>query len=65
MAGVYDYMLNFKASGTAGYVVLIDPDRMPFDDIADRVGLISEYADLVFVGGSITDSGRRAEPARG
>ena len=64
MAGVYDNMLTFKESGRAGYVVLVDPDRVPLDDIADRVGLISEHADLVFVGGSICTRGSFDEAVR-
>jgi putative glycerol-1-phosphate prenyltransferase len=50
-------MLSFKASGRTGYVVLVDPDRIPFDDIAAGVGMISEYADMVLVGGSICTRG--------
>ncbi len=57
MAGVYDHMLSFKTSGRTGYIVLIDPDRFPLDDIADRVGLISRYADFIFMGGSICTRG--------
>jgi phosphoglycerol geranylgeranyltransferase len=57
MAGVYEHMRSFMTSGRAGYVVLIDPDRIPLDDVADRVSLISDYADLVFVGGSICTRG--------
>jgi phosphoglycerol geranylgeranyltransferase len=64
MAGVYDHMLNFKASGRTGYVVLIDPDRIRSDEIAGRVGLISEYADLVFIGGSICSRGNFDEAVR-
>lgn len=64
MAGVYDNILTFKESGRAGYVVLVDPDRVPLDDIADRVGLISEHADLVFVGGSICTRGSFDEAVR-
>lgn len=64
MAGVYEHMLGCKTSGKAEYVVLIDPDRVPSDDIADRVGLISEYADLVFIGGSILTRGSFDEAVR-
>jgi putative glycerol-1-phosphate prenyltransferase len=64
MAGVYEHMLTYRTSGKAGYVVLVDPDRIPLDDIADRVGLISQYADLVFVGGSIVTRGSFDEAVR-
>lgn len=53
MAGVYEHMRSFMTSGRAGYAVLIDPDKIELEEVADRVSLISDYADLVFVGGSI------------
>jgi len=64
MAGVYEHMLSFKDSDRAGYVVLIDPDRIPMDDIEARVGLISRYADFIFVGGSIVTRGSFDEAVR-
>ncbi|MGD9140124.1 MAG: geranylgeranylglyceryl/heptaprenylglyceryl phosphate synthase [bacterium] len=64
MAGVYEHMLSFKTSDRAGYVVLIDPDRIPMDDIEERVALISRYADLVFIGGSIVTRGSFDEAIR-
>jgi putative glycerol-1-phosphate prenyltransferase len=53
MAGVYEHMRSFMTSGRAGYAVLIDPDKIELEEVADRVSLVSDYADLVFVGGSI------------
>lgn len=53
MAGVYEHMRSFMSSGRAGYAVLVDPDKIELEEVADRVSLISDYADLVFVGGSI------------
>lgn len=53
MAGVYEHMRSFMTSGRAGYAVLIDPDKIELEEVTDRVSLISDYADLVFVGGSI------------
>ena len=64
MAGVYNHMLSLMESGRAGYAVLMDPDRLPTDGIADRVGLISRYADLIFVGGSIMTRGSFDEAVR-
>jgi putative glycerol-1-phosphate prenyltransferase len=64
MAGVLENMLEYRKSGRAGYVVLVDPDRIPLDDVADRVSLISEYADFVFVGGSIVTRGSFDEAVR-
>lgn len=53
MAGVYEQMLRRRDSGRPGYVVLIDPDRIPPGEVAGRLSLVSEYADFVLVGGSI------------
>jgi phosphoglycerol geranylgeranyltransferase len=57
MAGIYDYMRGLVDSGRAGYIVLVDPDRVPLDDIAETADVASRYADLIFVGGSILTRG--------
>jgi phosphoglycerol geranylgeranyltransferase len=64
MAGVYEHMLAFKISERAGYVVLIDPDRVPPDQMAGRVEIIGEHADLIFIGGSILTRGSFDEAVR-
>jgi phosphoglycerol geranylgeranyltransferase len=61
MAGVYTRMQGLVKAGRTGYVVLIDPDRLPPDRAQDRVELISRYADLIFVGGSICTRGSFGE----
>jgi phosphoglycerol geranylgeranyltransferase len=53
MAGVYESMLATAKSRGAGYVVLLDPDQAPAARLARQAGILSEYADLIFVGGSI------------
>jgi len=64
MAGVYRRMLDYKASGRAAYVVLVDPDRLPPGSVAERIGLISRHADFVFVGGSMLAGGGFDETVR-
>jgi phosphoglycerol geranylgeranyltransferase len=53
MASVYESMLATIRSRGAGYVVLLDPDEAPAAKLARQAGILSEYADLIFVGGSI------------
>jgi phosphoglycerol geranylgeranyltransferase len=64
MAGVYGRMVDIRASGRAGYAVLIDPDRIAPGDIGGRVRRISSYADFIFVGGSICMGGDFDEAVR-
>ena len=61
MAGVYTRMQELVKAGRTGYVVLIDPDRLLPDEVQERVELISRYADLIFVGGSICTRGNFGE----
>jgi phosphoglycerol geranylgeranyltransferase len=53
MNGVYRYMLETKESHGAGYIVLLDPDKYAAEDLARQAGVISRYADIIFVGGSL------------
>lgn len=53
MDTVYQYMLEVKESKGAGYVVLLDPDKYTPEDLAHQTEIISRYADLIFVGGSL------------
>lgn len=53
MALVYQKMIEIYRNNHAGYVVLIDPDRFDLDELGRRTSLISKFADLIFVGGSI------------
>ena len=53
MDTVYRHMLEIKRERGAGYVVLLDPDKYAPEDLALQAGIISKYADLIFVGGSL------------
>jgi phosphoglycerol geranylgeranyltransferase len=53
MESVYRYMLDVKESRGAGYVVLLDPDKSSAVELAGQAEVISQYADLIFVGGSL------------
>lgn len=53
MASVYRKLVEIQKNSGAGYIVLIDPDRFDLDELGKRTRLISKYADLIFVGGSI------------
>ncbi len=46
-------MVEVHRNDHAGYIVLIDPDRFDLDELGRRASLISRFADLIFVGGSI------------
>lgn len=48
---------NYRSQGKAGYVVLLDPDKLSLSEIPSRVTDISKYADFIFVGGSICTKG--------
>jgi phosphoglycerol geranylgeranyltransferase len=50
---VYDRMLEISRREGAGYVVLLDPDKYSPGRLGEQAELISRYADLIFVGGSI------------
>jgi phosphoglycerol geranylgeranyltransferase len=52
MAGVYAGMVD-ASRARASYVVLLDPDKAPAAELAAQAEVISEHADLIFVGGSI------------
>ena len=64
MAGVQKYMSSLMRAGGAAYAVLLDPDRIPPEDITARAALISEHADLILVGGSICTRGSFDEVVR-
>jgi putative glycerol-1-phosphate prenyltransferase len=53
MESVHSYMLDLKETRGTGYVVLLDPDRCPPEDLGLQADVISKYADLIFVGGSL------------
>ena len=53
MSAVYRQMLEIKESRGAGYVVLLDPDKYAPEDLGRQAEVISRYADLIFVGGSL------------
>lgn len=53
MGDVYSYMQDVIASRGAGYVVLLDPDKYAPEELAEQAGVISRYADVIFVGGSL------------
>jgi phosphoglycerol geranylgeranyltransferase len=53
MAGVYEGMLEVAKSRGAGYIVLLDPDKAPAADLGEQARIASQYADFIFVGGSI------------
>ena len=53
MSEVLKHMLNVKRDHGAGYVVLLDPDRYGLAELSGQAELISRYADLIFVGGSL------------
>jgi putative glycerol-1-phosphate prenyltransferase len=46
-------MLEVAESRGAGYVVLLDPDKYGLPELGEQAELISRYADLLFVGGSL------------
>jgi len=50
---VYESMLKVADAKGAGYVVLLDPDKYSASELADQAEMISTYADLIFVGGSL------------
>jgi phosphoglycerol geranylgeranyltransferase len=53
MARVYEGMLEVVKSRGAGYIVLLDPDKAPAADMGEQARIASQYADFIFVGGSI------------
>jgi phosphoglycerol geranylgeranyltransferase len=53
MNDVHRYMLEVRETRGAGYVVLLDPDKYAPGDLARQAEVISRYADLIFVGGSL------------
>jgi phosphoglycerol geranylgeranyltransferase len=53
MAGIYRRMLDIKETRGAGYIVLLDPDKYSAADLGRQAEVISRYADLIFVGGSL------------
>jgi phosphoglycerol geranylgeranyltransferase len=53
MGRIYDTMLEVTKSKGTAYVVLIDPDKSSSSRLRDQADLISQYADFIFVGGSI------------
>jgi len=53
MAGIYQKMLEVAKSRGAGYAVLLDPDKAPAVDMGEQARIVSQYADFIFVGGSI------------
>lgn len=53
MNRVYESMLETSSAKGAGYVVLLDPDKYSASELADQAKMISAYADLIFVGGSL------------
>ena len=53
MERVYRHMLDIKEARGTGYVVLLDPDKYAPEDLALQAEVISRYADLIFVGGSL------------
>ncbi len=50
---VYEEMLAVIDKRGTGYIVLLDPDKASPGEIAERASEASEYADIIFVGGSI------------
>jgi len=50
---VYADMIGLVEKKGAGYVVLLDPDEANPGEMAAKASRISQYADLIFVGGSI------------
>ena len=52
MAGIYARMVE-ASRARSSYVVLLDPDKAPAADLARQAEVISEHADLIFIGGSI------------
>jgi putative glycerol-1-phosphate prenyltransferase len=46
-------MLELRRSNGAAYVVLLDPDKYAPQELAEQAEVISRYADLIFVGGSL------------
>lgn len=50
---VYQQMLSIVERRGAGYIVLLDPDKASPQEMGNRASLVSGYADLIFVGGSI------------
>jgi putative glycerol-1-phosphate prenyltransferase len=50
---VYDRMVEISRARGAGYVVLLDPDKYSPGRLGEQAELISRYADLIFVGGSL------------
>jgi phosphoglycerol geranylgeranyltransferase len=53
MNRVFDHMLKVRRDRGAGYVVLLDPDRYGLPELGGQAELISQFADLIFVGGSL------------
>ena len=53
MSGVLKHMMEVKEARGAGYVVLVDPDRYDLAELSEQAELLSQYADLLFVGGSL------------
>jgi phosphoglycerol geranylgeranyltransferase len=52
MAGIYSRMVEMSR-GRASYVILLDPDKASPSHLAEQAQAVSEYADLIFIGGSI------------
>jgi phosphoglycerol geranylgeranyltransferase len=50
---VYERMLEVAEAKGAGYVVLLDPDKYSASALGGQAEMISRYADLIFVGGSL------------
>ncbi|MFQ6116288.1 MAG: geranylgeranylglyceryl/heptaprenylglyceryl phosphate synthase [bacterium] len=51
---VYEKLLQIKRDKGAGYLVLIDPDRLATEEILRRVGLMAELGvDALLIGGSL------------
>jgi phosphoglycerol geranylgeranyltransferase len=46
-------MLEVVKSRGAGYMVLLDPDKAPAAEMGEQARIASQYADFIFVGGSI------------
>jgi putative glycerol-1-phosphate prenyltransferase len=46
-------MLEVAKAKGAGYVVLLDPDKYSASELGGQAEMISTYADLIFVGGSL------------
>ncbi|MFZ1947769.1 MAG: geranylgeranylglyceryl/heptaprenylglyceryl phosphate synthase [bacterium] len=53
MGRTYQSVLEVAGSRGSGYVVLLDPDKAPADDLGRQAELASRHADFIFVGGSL------------